>query len=152
MGEVSLKEFELNKEFDLGSATFSEQEIIDFATLLDPLDFHINKEIAEKSMFGGLITSGPHPFYIFYKTKWVPLFKDTVLAGRGVNNWRFLKPVYANMSVFCKATITEIIHDKEKGRLTITWHFDITNKEGEFFQTLDLIVLHSETSRKNKIG
>ena len=146
MGKLSYQDFELNKVFDLDHATVSEQEIIDFATTYDPLDFHINKEIAEKSFFRGLIASGPHLFHVFYKTKWVPLFKNTVIAGLEVN-WKFLKPIYANMKVHCKVTIIDIKPNQDKKHAAVKWRFEFTNEKGEFFQTIEMSVLHTMISK-----
>ncbi|OFY87226.1 MAG: hypothetical protein A3F72_17145 [Bacteroidetes bacterium RIFCSPLOWO2_12_FULL_35_15] len=151
MGTLSYKDFKLNKVFDFGYMNLSEQEIIDFALFIDPLDFHTNKEIAEKGIFGGLITSGPHLFFLFYKNHYVPLFKDTIIAGLEVNNWKFLKPVYANMKVFCKVTIASMKPNKEKNRVAVKWHFDFTNEKGEHFQMLDMTVLHKMKEEKKKI-
>lgn len=147
MGQLSFKDLELNKEFDFGYVTVSEQEIIDFATFFDPLDFHINKEAAKKSMFGGLVASGPHLFKIFHITKWIPLFKDTVMAGLEVK-WKFLKPIYADMKVFAKVTIADIKPNPEKNYAAVTWHFDFTNEKGEFLQTIDMTVLHTMVNKK----
>ncbi len=152
MGTLSYKDFKLNKVFDFGYMVLSEQEIIDFATFIDPLDFHTNKEIAERGIFGALITSGPHLFFLFYKTHYVPLFKDTIIAGLEVNNWKFLKPVYANMKVFCKVTIASMKPNKEKNRVTVKWHFEFLNEKDEHFQMLDMTVLHKMTDDKKKIN
>jgi acyl dehydratase len=140
-----IKDLTINKTFDFGKISVSEQEIIAFAEFFDPLDFHTNKETAEKSIFKGLVTSGPHIFNVFYKTKWVPAFKNSVLAGLEMNNWKFLKPIYANMVIACKVTIADIKQNNEKQRAAIKWHFDFTNDNGEFVQTLDMTVLHDVT-------
>ncbi len=142
MKPVSFKDFEINKVFDFGYVTVSEQEIIDFAMFFDPLDFHIDKEAAQKSIFGGLVASGPHIFKIFHLTKWIPLFKNTVMGGLEVK-WSFLKPIYADMKVFGKAVITDIKTNPERRHAAVKWHFDFTNEAGEFLQTIDMTVLHS---------
>ena len=141
MGQLSFKDFEVNKVFDFGHVTVSEQEIIDFAKFFDPLDFHIDKEAAKKSIFGQLVASGPQIFKIFHITKWIPLFKNTVLGGLEVK-WRFLKPVYADVKVFGKATIEDIKPNPEKGYATVKWHFDFKNEAEELLQTIDMTVLH----------
>jgi acyl dehydratase len=45
---------------DLGSHTFTEAAIIDFARQFDPQPFHVDPEAAKKSAFGGIIASGWH--------------------------------------------------------------------------------------------
>ena len=142
MGTLSFKDFEANKVFDFGYVILSEQEIIDFATVFDPIDFHISKEAAEKSIYGRLIASGPHIFKTFHLNNWIPLFKDTVMGGLEVK-WRFLKPIYANTKTFCKVTIEDIKSNPEKGYATVKWHMDFTNEAGEVLQMNDMTVLHS---------
>ena len=46
--------------FPLGSYSFTEAEIIRFATLYDPQYFHIDPEAAKAGPFGGLVASGWH--------------------------------------------------------------------------------------------
>jgi acyl dehydratase len=146
MGLLSFKDFEVNKEFDLGHFSLSEQEIIDFASNYDPLDYHTNIEVAEKSFFKGLVASGPHPFSIFYKTKWVPLFKDTVMGGLEVT-YRFFKPVYVNQKVFGKGKMLDIKVNHEKKYATVQWGFELTNEKGEIYQTITMAVLHTILSK-----
>ncbi len=142
MEKLAFKDFAPNTIFDFGYASVSEQEIIDFALFFDPIDFHTNKEFAERSMFGALVASGPQLFKIFHLRNWLPLFKDTILAGMELN-WKFLKPIYADMKVFCKVIIIDIKPDYEKKRAIVKWHFDFTNEIGDLLQTIDVTMLHS---------
>ncbi|MEO8086111.1 MAG: MaoC/PaaZ C-terminal domain-containing protein [Bacteroidota bacterium] len=134
--------FELNKQYDLGEKKFSEEEIIDFAMQYDPLDFHLGVEAGKKSIFKALISSGPHPFHYFYKNHWIPKFGKTVLAGIGVDNWRFLKPVFVNEKIHGNVTITELIPYPEKRSVTVRWRFEFTNEKSELCQHLEMLVLH----------
>lgn len=147
MGLLSFKDFEINKEFDFGSIILTDQDIIDFAKNHDPLDYHTDKEVAEKSFFKGLVASGPHPFGVFYRTKWVPLFKGTVLGGLEVT-YKFFKPTYANKKVFCKGKIEDIKINSEKKYATVRWNFEITNEKGELSQTINMTVLHTILEKK----
>ena len=52
---------------DLGSYTFTEEEIIRFGRKYDPQSFHIDPEAAKNSMFGGLIASGWHTAAVWMK-------------------------------------------------------------------------------------
>lgn len=54
------EDIEIGAARDIGSHTFSEQAIIDFARQFDPQPFHIDPEAAKTSAFGGLIASGWH--------------------------------------------------------------------------------------------
>jgi acyl dehydratase len=44
----------------LGQRTVTEEEIIHFAQQFDPQSFHVDKEAAKASIFGGVIASGWH--------------------------------------------------------------------------------------------
>jgi acyl dehydratase len=127
---------------DFGQISLSTEEIIDFAERYDPLEFHTNLDIANKSMFKGLIASGPHIFNVFYRTKWIPLFGHTVLAGMEMNHWKFLKPIYADQLIQCLVTVKSHTINKEKGTAIVKWQYEFKNTIGENCQTVDLTILH----------
>ena len=54
------EDINIDEAFPLGSHSFSEAEIIRFATLYDPQYFHTDPEAAKAGPFGGLIASGWH--------------------------------------------------------------------------------------------
>ena len=99
--------FTIGQITDLGTVSFTEEEIIAFAKAFDPLEFHTDKTVAEKSHFKGLIASGPHLFNYIHRTRWIPLFGKTVICGLEVAHWKFLKPVYAGMEIKCSAKIMD---------------------------------------------
>ena len=130
------------REFDLGQVKLTEQEIIDFANAFDPLDFHTNPEAAKKSIFKGIVASGPHIFTLVHRTQWIPRFGHTVAAGLEVTNWKFLKPVYPGSPIHGKVTVTRIRPNPEKGYAAVTWLYEIRNEKEEMVQSLDMTVLH----------
>lgn len=131
-----------NKTFEFDPVVLTEQDIIVFAKEYDPLDFHTDIEKAKLSFFKGLIASGPHIFNYIYKNYWLPVFKDTIICGKELNNWKFLKPIYANETVYTTVTILKIAPNPEKQYAAITWWFEFTNEAGELFQHLEMIVIH----------
>lgn len=132
----------IGERYDLGNKQLSEKEIIEFAKAYDPLEFHINKEAAEKSMFKGLVASGSHLFHWFYKEKWIPLFGDSVLAGLQLNNWRFLLPVYAKQKITAYAEISSIKSSAKRNASVVEWHFAFVDENGNLVQSLELFILH----------
>ena len=134
--------FIVGTKYDFGTVSFSEEEIIDFASKYDPLDFHINREAALNSIFKGFVASGPHAFHFFYITKWIPLFGKSVLAGLGIEHWQFLKPVYPNQKVYCVVSILNVEEFIEKKGAAVLWRFEFKNTDGELFQHLSMKVLH----------
>ncbi|MCC7302763.1 MAG: hypothetical protein IT233_08975 [Bacteroidia bacterium] len=134
--------YECGSVIDLGSHIFTDEEIIDFARRFDPLPFHTSKEAAAESIFKGLISSGPHPFNHFHTRKWLPLFGKTVLCGLEVSHWKFLKPTYAGDQIFCKASIEELRVNPGKNHAVISWHYAMSNKNGEMVQSLLSKIMH----------
>ncbi len=135
-------DLEINQRFDLGMLCLSEEEIISFAEQYDPMPFHTDREIAKQSPFGALIASGPHPFHAIYLREWVPRFKDSVFAGKGIYHWNLHLPVYANQAIQCHLEIK--LHEAKpaKGFGVINWYFSFENEEGQLVQDLEMVVLH----------
>ncbi len=102
---------------DLGSYTFTEEEIIRFGRKYDPQSFHIDPEAAKHSMFGGLIASGWHTAAVWMKLAIAerersrgtsPLLRAGVSPG--FEDMKWLKPVRPGMTVRFSS---EIIGKKE---------------------------------------
>jgi acyl dehydratase len=142
MEHLTANDLKKGNRFVLGVTVLSEQEIIEFAKAFDPLDFHTDIEAAKNSHFKGLIASGPHIFNLIHRTKWIPLFGKSVICGLEVNNWKFLKPVFANMPIYSIVSIAESKPNIDKKYCTVKWHYDFMDAEGEKVQELDMSVLH----------
>jgi acyl dehydratase len=140
--KYSFKDFALNKSFDLGTVILSEQDIIDYAKLNDPLEIHLNKQVAEKSIFKGLVSSGSQILNTFHIKSWIKMFGDSILCGLEINKWKFLKPVYANQPIIGKVTIVFFKPNPEKGHCVVTWGYEFIDEKGEFVQTLEITVMH----------
>ena len=102
---------------DLGSYTFTEEEIIRFGRKYDPQSFHVDPEAAKHSMFGGLIASGWHTAAIWMKLAIAerersrgtsPLLRAGVSPG--FEDMKWLKPVRPGMTIRFSS---EIIGKKE---------------------------------------
>jgi acyl dehydratase len=142
MEKYSFKDFALNKSFDLGTVILTEQEIIDYAKLNDPLPIHINKEAAEKSIFHGLVSSGSQILNTFHVRSWIKMFGESIICGLEINKWKLLKPVYANQPIKGKVTIIFFKPNPEKKHCVITWGYEFFDNQGEHVQTLEINILH----------
>ena len=118
-------DYEVGQTFDLGSTSFTADEIVDFARQYDPQSFHVDAAAARQSMFGGLIASGWH-----VTAKLMRLFVDnyvdqrTALGSPGVDEVRWLKPVRPgdtlNASVECAGKVPSKSRP-EMGLVTMRW-------------------------------
>jgi acyl dehydratase len=131
-------DYEIGQKFDLGSTSFTADEIVDFARQYDPQSFHVDAAAARQSMFGGLIASGWH-----VTAKLMRLFVDnyvdqrTALGSPGVDEVRWLKPVRPgdtlNASVECAGKVPSKSRP-EMGIVHELWR--ATNQKGELVMTL----------------
>jgi acyl dehydratase len=136
------KDFHEGLKLIFESFSLSEAEIIEFAKQFDPLDFHIDREAAKKSPFKGIIASGPHIFTLKHRTKWIPIFGHTVIAGIEVNNWKFLKPVYPDQIIHGSASIVSIKKNPEKQYSIVKWRYEFKDEKEEMVQSLEMVIMH----------
>jgi acyl dehydratase len=97
---------QIGEIYDLGSHTFTKDEIIAFARQFDPQPFHLDEEAGRKSLFGGLCASGWHTAaiwirqFVAYRQKIERQIREAGAPvarygpSPGFRNMRWLKPVY----------------------------------------------------------
>ena len=131
------EDYEVGQKFPLGSTSFSEQEIVDFARQFDPQGFHVDREAAGKSMFGGIIASGWH-----VASKMMRLFVDhyldkrTALASPGLDVLRWLKPVRPDDTLTAVVECAAKVPSKSRPQFGIIHeHWTVTNQKGEVVMT-----------------
>ena len=94
------EDFAEGEVLEMGSHTFTEDDIIAFARQFDPQPFHVDPDAAKRSFFGGLIASGWHTCSVAMRLmvdKYVG--KSASLGSPGVDNVRWLKPVRAGDTI-----------------------------------------------------
>lgn len=131
------EDYEVGQTFPLGSASFTEQEIVDFARQYDPQPFHIDSEAAKQSMFGGIIASGWH-----VASKMMRLFVDnyvdrrTALGSPGLDELRWLKPVRGGDTLTGMVECMAKVPSKSRPTMGViheAWR--VTNQKGELVMT-----------------
>lgn len=94
MSKLFLDDLEAGQVYQLGSQTLSEEDIISFAERYDPQPFHVDREAAAATIYGGVIASGWQTACLFMR-----LFVDGMLSrsaamgSPGLDELRWLKPV-----------------------------------------------------------
>ena len=80
-----LEDYKVGDQFETIRYTLQAQEIIDFALLWDPQDFHTDEESANDSDFGGLTACSSHIFSIFTRIcqHWTNGVKQQAIASLG---------------------------------------------------------------------
>ena len=98
----------LGERITIGSFTFTEENIIAFARKYDPQPFHVDKDAAARSPYGGLIASGWHTAAVWMKLM-IAYRRARVEAGLeptqanyvspGLREIKWLKPVRPGMTI-----------------------------------------------------
>jgi acyl dehydratase len=139
---------------DLGSHTFTREEIPAFARAFDPQPFHTDEAAARASLFGGLCASGWHTAAHFIRG--VIVTRDTANAralgeGRrlatygpspGCRNLAWLKPVFPGDTVSYRMRLTEKIDLKSRpNRGLLASAVQGRNQKGEIVFAVTTLIL-----------
>ena len=127
------EDFPVGKVMDVGSHTFSEEEIIAFATQFDPQPFHVNKDAATQSIFGTLIASGWHTVSTMMRLMVDAFVNESASMGSpGVEQIRWIKPVHPGDTLQVSLTTVESRPSKSKpDRGVVVTEWQAKNQHGE---------------------
>ena len=142
----------LDEVFPLGEHTFTQDEIIRFATLYDPQYLHTDPEAARHSHFGGLIASGWHTVSVGHRKmvdaldaeeqRLRTLGQEPGVSGPspGVNSMAFKAPVRPGDTVRYELLIT----GKRASNSIPGWgllfnRISATNQRGELVYQAELV-------------
>lgn len=132
------EDIEVGKTIEVGTRTVTEEEIIDFARQFDPQSFHMDKEAAAQSMYGGIIASGWHTCGMIMRLMVDGYLRDSSSLGSpGVDEVRWLKPVRGGdtLTVTCRIVDAQASRSKpDRGVVHTVWQ--ATNQHGEVVATI----------------
>jgi acyl dehydratase len=107
------EDLEVGASQTFGNYRVTREEVVEFASKYDPQGFHLSDEAAAQTHFGRLAASGWHTCAMTMR-----MLVDNIkaqggqqgLGSPGVDELRWLKPVYPGDTLSCR---TEIIEKKE---------------------------------------
>ena len=130
-------DFEVGERFISRGVTLSESQILDFALTYDPQPFHIDKEAAVETPYGGIIASGFQTlalaFRMFYQEK---IISACALGSPGMAELRWLAPVRPGDTLSTHAEIKRKQPSKsrpDRGRVEMA--FAVRNQRDEEVMT-----------------
>lgn len=146
------EDFTEGQVFELGEQRITEEEILEFARRYDPQPFHIDKEAARKSLFGGLIASGWQTGSIYMGLLVRGLLHDTAsLGSAGIEELRWLKPVRPGDTLRARLTITSLKpSSKHPDRGTAFNLGELFNQTGERVMLVRSSGMFGRRPEKNK--
>ena len=118
---------------DLGSVVVDEQEVVAFARQFDPQPFHLDKERAEKSAFGGLIASGWHTACMAMRLIVERYLSEVSSEGSpGIDELRWLRPVRPGDQLTVRITNLDARRSRSRPeRGIVRSQIETLNQEGE---------------------
>lgn len=136
------EELEEGAHYRSAGVTVTEESIIRFALEWDAQPFHVDREAAATSMFGSLISSGLQTILLTYRMYFqLALLDGTALAGLGIDDVRFLKPVRPGDTLHVGVTIAKLKPSSRPDRGIVTCRLETKNHAGETVLTMGLSAL-----------
>src|SRR3954447_12427753 len=104
------EDLEIGAETDFGSYEVTREEVLEFARKYDPQPFHLSDEEAAKTHFGRLAASGWHSCAraMGVIARHVVAHEQAGLGSPGVDELRWLKPVYPGDTLHVRGKIVEV--------------------------------------------
>ena len=137
------------EDFQVGQVTDSsesyrvtEEEIVEFASKWDPQDFHIDRDAAARSIFGGLTASGTHILAI---RNWLIhrlASRAHVIAALGLDEVRFHRPVRPGDELRLRSEVIEArVSNSKPDRGLVRAAHTVLNQDDETVLTLKVAIL-----------
>jgi len=123
---------------EFGTIAVEEEDIIAFAKRFDPQPFHTDPEAGKQSIYGGLIASGWHTSSLMMR-----LFSDYYLSHNaslgspGVDELRWLKPVYPGDVLSIRITVLEANRSRSKpDRGIVRSNIEVLNQRNDMVMSM----------------
>ena len=125
-------DFKVGQRFDTEGYTFTESSIIDFALQYDPQYFHMDRERAGESVYGGLVASGIHTLAVIFRLiVQARVFGPGNMGGKGVDELRWLRAVKPDDTVRATCQVLELLPSSRPDRGNMRMSVRATNQYNE---------------------
>ena len=113
---IYFEDLEIGKETYFGSYAVTREEVIEFARKYDPQPFHLSDEEAAKTHFGRLAASGWHTTAMTMAViaRYVVEDEQAGLGSPGIDELRWLKPVYPGDTLRVESEIVDVTPSRSK--------------------------------------
>ena len=129
------------QEFEFGSMTLSEEEILDFARQWDPLRIHTDEAYAKAGPFGQVIASGLHTLCAFQRMMVDAFGYDIAHKAGHKLELKFRRPVLPGTTLSARCRVQDITPRPERGDAWMTMHSDVLDQGGEVVLEIEMLGL-----------
>ena len=132
------EDFEVGQRFVSQGVTFTEASIIDFATRYDPQRFHIDREAAARTPFGGIVASGFQTLALSFRMFFqLGVIRESGIGAPGIEDLKWLAPVRPGDTVHTEIEVIELRPSRSKtDRGIVRQRYTARNQRGETVMTL----------------
>jgi acyl dehydratase len=133
------EDFEPGQDIDLGTRTVTEAEIVAFAREYDPQPFHVDRDAATHSIFGGVVASGWHTCAMMMRMVVDGLLsRSSSLGSPGLDGVRWLAPVRAGDTLNVRYRTVQVKASASKPDRGVVWSkWVAVNQHGETVCTVE---------------
>ncbi len=123
-------DFEIGERFTSPGVTVSEGQILDFALAYDPQPFHIDKEAAAASPYGGLIASGFQTLALAFRAFFqANVINEASMGSPGMDELRWLKPVRPGDTLHIEAVVkSKRVSESKPDRGIVHMGYEVKNQ------------------------
>jgi len=116
------EDFAPGQDIDLGTRTVTEEEIVAFAREYDPQPFHVDRDAAAHSIYGGVIASGWHTCGMMMRMVVDNLLNRSASMGSpGLDGVRWLAPVRAGDTLNVRYQTVQVKASASKPDRGVVW-------------------------------
>ena len=125
-------DFKVGQRFETDGYTFTESDIIDFALRYDPQYFHLDRERAAGSIYGGLVASGFHTLSVVFRLLvQAQAFGSGNLGGKGMDEVRWQRAVRPGDTIRVTCQVLELLPSSHPERGNMRMSFRAWNQYRE---------------------
>ena len=143
MTDYYLEDLEAGQTYVSPEHTVGEDEALDFARRYDPQYFHLDPVAARDSVFGGLVLGGFQTAALTWAlVQRTGMFERSALAGIGVDELRWHRPVRPGDRLRCDFTLIEARPSRRQpDRGVARFRYELKNQRDETVLSLVMIQL-----------
>ncbi len=145
---IPFETFAPGQKQTFGAYEVTREEIVEFASRYDPQPFHLDQEAAENSLFGNLCASGWHTCAMTMAMMVENMAPRTSLGSPGVDELRWLKPVYPGEILSVTMEITQTKASKSRPIGFVISDITVSNQHGEKVMTFISTGIFPATDQK----
>ena len=126
---------------EFGSIAVDEQEVLDFGRRFVPLSYHVDKEAAKQSIYGGLIASGWHTAALMMRIYTENYLSQVAnLCSPGGDELRWDKPVFPGDELSVRGTVLEARRSESRpDRGIVRTCVEVLNQKREVVMSIKMV-------------